>query len=84
MRSGGGLSTLLYSLRKARESGGLLKFYRRMRLRNTCKTCAVGMGGIEVVAMVVGISDSVLHWAARLALIAFAAGAAALLRYRGT
>ena len=45
MRSGGGLSTILYSLRKARESGGLLKFYQRMRLRNTCKTCAVGMGG---------------------------------------
>lgn len=45
MRSGGGWSTILYSLRKARESGGLLRFYRRMRLRNTCKTCAVGMGG---------------------------------------
>jgi molybdopterin-dependent oxidoreductase alpha subunit len=45
MRSGGGWSTILYSLRKARESGGLLRFYRRMRLRNACKTCAVGMGG---------------------------------------
>ena len=45
MRSGGGLPTILYSIRKARESGGLLHFYRRMRLRNTCKTCAVGMGG---------------------------------------
>lgn len=45
MRSGGGLPALLYSLRKAREAGGVLRFYRRMRLKNACKTCAVGMGG---------------------------------------
>ena len=45
MRSGGGWSTILYTLRKAREAGGLWRFYRRMRLRNACKTCAVGMGG---------------------------------------
>lgn len=43
--AGGGLSALLYSLRMARAAGGLLKLYRRMRLRNTCKTCALGMGG---------------------------------------
>ncbi len=45
MRSGGGWAALRYSLRKARESGGILNFYKRMRARNACKTCAVGMGG---------------------------------------
>jgi len=36
---------MLYVLRKSREAGGLFKMYRRMHSRNTCKTCAVGMGG---------------------------------------
>jgi anaerobic selenocysteine-containing dehydrogenase len=45
MRSGGGLGSILYSWRKARQSGGVVRFYRRMRLRNACKTCALGMGG---------------------------------------
>jgi molybdopterin-dependent oxidoreductase alpha subunit len=45
MRSGGGLAAILYSWRKARESGNVLGFYNRMRARNACKTCAVGMGG---------------------------------------
>jgi len=45
MRSGGGWPSILYGVRKARESGGLLRFYRRMRLKNACKTCALGMGG---------------------------------------
>ena len=43
--AGGGFAALRYSLRKAREAGGLLKVYRRMRAKNACKTCAVGMGG---------------------------------------
>jgi len=47
VRSGGGLQAIFYSLRKARESGGLWSFYRRMRERNTCKTCALGMGGMK-------------------------------------
>jgi len=47
MNSGGGLQAIRYSLRKARESGGLLTFYRRMRARNTCKTCALGMSGMK-------------------------------------
>ena len=47
MHSGGGLQALRYSLRKARESGGLWTFYRRMRARNTCKTCALGMSGMR-------------------------------------
>ncbi len=29
----------------ARRSGGVLRFYKTMRTRNACKTCAVGMGG---------------------------------------
>ncbi len=45
VRAGGGLAAVLYTLRKGRESGGVLRLYRRMRSRNACKTCAVGMGG---------------------------------------
>jgi len=45
VRSGGGLAAILYTLRKGREAGGLLRLYRRMRTRNACKTCALGMGG---------------------------------------
>jgi molybdopterin-dependent oxidoreductase alpha subunit len=29
----------------AKQSGGLLKFYKAMRTNNACKTCALGMGG---------------------------------------
>lgn len=43
--AGGGMAAILYTLRKGREAGGVLKLYRRLRTRNTCKTCAVGMGG---------------------------------------
>jgi molybdopterin-dependent oxidoreductase alpha subunit len=43
-RSGGGLAALGYSLRKAREVGGLALIGRLAR-RNACKTCALGMGG---------------------------------------
>lgn len=45
LRSGGGWAAVRYTLRKARESGGVLPFVRRMQSRNACKTCAVGMGG---------------------------------------
>lgn len=34
-----------YTLRKAREAGGLIPFWKAMRTRNACKTCALGMGG---------------------------------------
>ena len=44
-RSGGGWHSLLYSLRMAARAGGLLRFYRALRSRNACKTCALGMGG---------------------------------------
>ena len=45
VKSGGGLRAILYTLKKGREVGGLLKMYRAMRSRNACKTCALGMGG---------------------------------------
>ena len=44
-RSGGGWPAVFYALRKAREAGGLWKFYQALRSKNACKTCAVGMGG---------------------------------------
>jgi len=45
VKSGGGWPAIRYTLRKARESGGLLKMWRAMRSKNACKTCALGMGG---------------------------------------
>ena len=41
----GGLPAIAYVVRKALSAGGPFAFYRRMRSRNTCKTCALGMGG---------------------------------------
>ena len=43
--SGGGWQAIRYAWRKARESGGIWRFYRALRSKNSCKTCAVGMGG---------------------------------------
>src|SRR5437762_671048 len=43
--AGGGLAAVAYVLRKGREAGGLLRLYRRLRSRNACKSCALGMGG---------------------------------------
>lgn len=40
----GGFAALLYVFKKGRETG-LLRLYRRLRSKNTCKTCALGMGG---------------------------------------
>lgn len=45
VKSGGGLPAIAYTFRKAREVGGLLPFWRAMRTKNACKTCALGMGG---------------------------------------
>ncbi|MCO6047302.1 FdhF/YdeP family oxidoreductase [Aeoliella sp. ICT_H6.2] len=45
VKTGGGWPAIVYSLRKAREAGGLWKFWKAMRSRNACKTCALGMGG---------------------------------------
>ena len=45
VRAGGGMAAIRYTLRKGREAGGILRLYRRLRTKNACKTCAVGMGG---------------------------------------
>ncbi len=39
------MAAIIYALRMGRQAGGLLRLYRRMRSRNVCKTCALGMGG---------------------------------------
>ncbi|MDP4013529.1 MAG: FdhF/YdeP family oxidoreductase [Candidatus Nanopelagicales bacterium] len=44
---GGGLPAILYSLKAARASGGYRQMWRALRSKNTCKTCALGMGGQE-------------------------------------
>jgi len=44
-KAGGGWPAIGYVLRKARQSGGLFRMYRALRSKNTCKTCALGMGG---------------------------------------
>jgi molybdopterin-dependent oxidoreductase alpha subunit len=45
LTSGGGWQAIRYTLNKARQMGGLLGFWRAMRSKNACKTCALGMGG---------------------------------------
>src|SRR6478752_7274099 len=45
LKSGGGWQAVFYTFRKAREAGGLWKFWKAMRSKNACKTCALGMGG---------------------------------------
>ncbi|MEM6469583.1 MAG: FdhF/YdeP family oxidoreductase [Planctomycetota bacterium] len=45
LRSGGGFRAIWYTIKKGREAGGVLKLFNALRTRNTCKTCAVGMGG---------------------------------------
>lgn len=43
--SGGGWQAIRYTFKKAREAGGYWKFWKAMRSKNACKTCALGMGG---------------------------------------
>jgi molybdopterin-dependent oxidoreductase alpha subunit len=45
VNNGGGWAAILYSLKKARQAGGYWKFYKALRSKNACKTCALGMGG---------------------------------------
>ena len=45
LTAGGGFPAIRYAWKQAKRSGGLWKFYRALRSRNTCKTCALGMGG---------------------------------------
>jgi len=42
---GGGWQAIWYTLKKARQVGGIWKLWHAMRSRNACKTCALGMGG---------------------------------------
>ncbi|MFO0837480.1 MAG: FdhF/YdeP family oxidoreductase [Phycisphaerae bacterium] len=44
-RAAGGWRSILYALQMARQAGGLMRFYRALRSKNACKTCALGMGG---------------------------------------
>ncbi|HUG66242.1 MAG TPA: molybdopterin-dependent oxidoreductase, partial [Pirellulaceae bacterium] len=45
LTSGGGWPAIRYTLRKAKDVGGLWKMYQALRTKNACKTCALGMGG---------------------------------------
>ncbi len=43
--SGGGFRAIHYTWKKGREAGGIWKLFKAMRTKNSCKTCALGMGG---------------------------------------
>ncbi|MEO1498556.1 MAG: FdhF/YdeP family oxidoreductase [Planctomycetota bacterium] len=45
VRNGGGWPAVWYTVTKAREVGGLGKLWKALRSKNSCKTCALGMGG---------------------------------------
>ena len=45
VRTGGGWRAIRYTFKKAWEAGGLWTLWKAMRSKNTCKTCALGMGG---------------------------------------
>ncbi|MFN3193485.1 MAG: FdhF/YdeP family oxidoreductase [Aureliella sp.] len=45
VKNGGGWAAVKYTFTKAKEAGGLRKLWSAMRSKNTCKTCALGMGG---------------------------------------
>src|SRR3982750_1691274 len=40
----GGMAAMLYVAKKGKQAG-YLKLYQRLRSKNACKTCALGMGG---------------------------------------
>lgn len=46
IKSGGGFRLIRYSLQMATKAGGILKLYNALKSKNTCKTCAFGMGGM--------------------------------------
>ena len=45
-KPGGGWQAVAYTLNKAMEVGPI-RLWRRMRSKNACKTCALGMGGLK-------------------------------------
>jgi len=47
VNAAGGLPAISYVLRKAWGTGEFTETLRRLKSRNTCKTCALGMGGLK-------------------------------------
>lgn len=45
IKPGGGLASIKYSFNMAKEAGGVKKLYSALKSSNTCKPCALGMGG---------------------------------------
>jgi hypothetical protein len=45
MKAQGGFRSIRYVLTKSFRAGGLRAMWKSMRSPNTCKTCALGMGG---------------------------------------
>lgn len=56
MKSGGGWAAIAYTLRMANRVGWL-RLWKAMRAKNTCKTCALGMGG-----QLGGMRNEAGHW----------------------
>ena len=44
-RTAGGWGSILYSLQKSMKAGGLWPMIQALLRRNSCKSCALGMGG---------------------------------------
>ncbi|MFK7736932.1 MAG: FdhF/YdeP family oxidoreductase [Pirellulaceae bacterium] len=45
VKNGGGWAAVRYTFSKAKQAGGIWKLWKALRSKNTCKTCALGMGG---------------------------------------
>src|SRR5712692_12085277 len=56
IKSGGGWAAIAYTLRMARRVGWW-RLWKAMTARNTCKTCALGMGGQKG-----GMRNEAGHW----------------------
>src|SRR5438874_741766 len=56
LKSGGGWAAIRYTLRMARRVGWR-RLWQAMRAKNTCKTCALGMGG-----QLGGMRNEAGHW----------------------
>ncbi len=56
LKSGGGWAAILYTLRMAQRVGWR-QLWKAMRTKNTCKTCALGMGG-----QAGGMRNEAGHW----------------------
>ena len=45
VKSGGGWPAIKYAMQMASKAGGVTTLFRSLSAKNTCKTCALGMGG---------------------------------------